>query len=517
MSYAGGRHRASSAFFLLAVLLSLTLSPVALAESSTAEEKPETFLSKVERKAMIFLSAAEKEAKQLLSSFSPGSDAEDDAEDEDEAEDGSSSEKWFSADASPGDDMICVATNVEDGSCIFMPGPNSKADRRELRGEFLGPIGYESSEKYMTPRCQQPAELHHFPADYKYMTYNTSMPVPGHAPATSATAVKSITGMFGRKLLAAKSRKAARKTSKRRRKPQTLQQKMEAAAQFRKLATPKARDFAFFEHAFNNMPGFCPFAVKECARPGVKAGVMTYKKGQGQPCCNNQDNSCCRIHKPFPMEKEALTMSEWEAMPSIPAGSWGSCAFVALGNNMIHTPRGAQIDHHDLVIRLGHAPVKEFAKYVGSRTDVVLSRGVGSRMRSDMAQEGTKFYIGSNAGTGLETLKGFEVDYPPINYTDLKGPAMSPRHLASNIYSTMTTPLGGKPRGGTTGFHSVLRQIYTNFCSRLDLFGFSADGGPGYYSDAAAPMKLHHASELESWSLHHIMKHYEELNTCVYL
>jgi hypothetical protein len=89
-----------------------------------------------------------------------------------------------------------------------------QADRRELRGEFLGPIGYESSEKYMTPRCQQPAELHHFPADYKYMLFNTSMPVPGHAPATSATAVKSITGMFGRKLLAVKSRKAARKTSK---------------------------------------------------------------------------------------------------------------------------------------------------------------------------------------------------------------------------------------------------------------------------------------------------------------
>ena len=94
---------------------------------------------------------------------------------------------------------------------------------------------------------------------------------------------------------------------------------------------------------------------------------------------------------------------------------------------------------------------------------------------------------------------------------------MSPRHLASTIYASMTTPLAGKPRGPTTGFIVALRQIYTNYCARLDLFGFSADGGPGYYSDAAAPMKLHHASELESWSFHHIMKEYPELNTCVYL
>jgi len=57
-----------------------------------------------------------------------------------------------------------------------------------------------------------------------------------------------------------------------------------------------------------------------------------------------------------------------ERLPSVPKGHWGSCAYVALGDNLLRSERGAEIDAHDVVMRLGHAPVKGYEKHVGSRT-----------------------------------------------------------------------------------------------------------------------------------------------------
>eukprot|EP00959_Pyramimonas_sp_CCMP1952_P227236 4751213-Pyramimonas_sp.AAC.2 len=504
---------------LVLMALHCSIDLVLAAEASTFVQKAETFLSKAEKKGEALISEL------LHYGSSPetgGAEASSDSDDSGKA---------------AGEAMLCVARDTEDGSCIYLPGPGSKVDRRSMRGEFLGPIGYESSEKYMTPKCAAPAELHNFPPDYQYLIYNTTdVPVPQIPGAEATEAAEEsigdadspaqsnrVFGMFGRKLLGRKpppkSRQQAHKTSKRRKKrPVRGGADSKMTSPIRTLQTPKEKDFAFFEAAAKNMAGYCPFKVKECAVPGMKEGVLQFRKGPGNPCCTNQVNTCCRIKAPFPtVLNHTLSRADWDRFPSIPKGHWGSCALVALGNNMIHNPRGDQIDHHDVVIRLGHAPVAEFSKYVGSRTDVVLSRGVGSRMRADMAHKDAKFYIGANAGTGLPTLQGYEIDKPPVDFADLTGPGMSPRHLSGTIYASMTQPLAGKPRGPTTGFILALRQVYSNFCSRLDLFGFSADGGPGYYSDAAQPMKLHHAAELESWSFHHLMKEYPELNMCVYL
>lgn len=56
-------------------------------------------------------------------------------------------------------------------------------------------------------------------------------------------------------------------------------------------------------------------------------------------------------------------------------GTWGKCAVVGLAESILEHEFGEEIDsEHDTVIRIGYAPTSEYAKYVGTRTDVVLAR-----------------------------------------------------------------------------------------------------------------------------------------------
>ncbi|CAL6334476.1 unnamed protein product [Bathycoccus prasinos] len=45
-------------------------------------------------------------------------------------------------------------------------------------------------------------------------------------------------------------------------------------------------------------------------------------------------------------------------VPYFATRSWGTCALVGLGDNLLYSHRGQDIDQHDLVIRLGHLPIK---------------------------------------------------------------------------------------------------------------------------------------------------------------
>ena len=66
-------------------------------------------------------------------------------------------------------------------------------------------------------------------------------------------------------------------------------------------------------------------------------------------------------------------------LPSVPQGHWGSCAYVALGDNLMRVPRGKEIDDHDMVMRLGHAPLEGYEQYVGSRTGALFCRVATNR------------------------------------------------------------------------------------------------------------------------------------------
>lgn len=101
-----------------------------------------------------------------------------------------------------------------------------------------------------------------------------------------------------------------------------------------------------------------------------------------------------------------------EALPSVPWGHWGSCAVVAPGESLLTYENGAEIDAHDLVIRVGgggaddaHQPTAGFQRHVGSRTDVYVAND---------AREGRKF-AKSNPELKFCKLKPYRVTAPPIN------------------------------------------------------------------------------------------------------
>jgi hypothetical protein len=108
------------------------------------------------------------------------------------------------------------------------------------------------------------------------------------------------------------------------------------------------------------------------------------------------------------------------------------------------------------------------------------------------------------------------VDAPPLDPLQLSGEHMSPRNLPKAIYAAMTDPLGQKPRGPTSGFIRSMSVVFSGACRRVDLYGFSNNGGPEYYSQNL--MKQHHSAELESWVFHSLMRNYSnELHTCVHI
>mmetsp|Transcript_5736 Transcript_5736/g.19525 ORF Transcript_5736/g.19525 Transcript_5736/m.19525 type:complete len:206 (-) Transcript_5736:426-1043(-) len=66
--------------------------------------------------------------------------------------------------------------------------------------------------------------------------------------------------------------------------------------------------------------------------------------------------------------------------------------------------------------------------------------------------------------------------------------------------------------------HLLQLILFSRFCSRLDVYGMSHNGGGFYYPRQGRQMKIHHSSELESWLFHFLMQKYErELGICIYL
>lgn len=174
---------------------------------------------------------------------------------------------------------------------------------------------------------------------------------------------------------------------------------------------------------------------------------------------------------------------------------------------MLKKKMGKLIDNHNYVIRLGELPILQYKDYVGTKTDVTWIRRSGK-----MAPRGTKskerphvrFYIGGNNGI---------IDMPVLKVFGFTSKSLSSeKHLSQEFYDI----LGDKNRHPSTGFSYALYLIFSQFCTRTDLYGFSNNGG-GAYHDTSHLMQNSHNSEYESWILHYVMKYHGNLGVCVYV
>jgi hypothetical protein len=217
--------------------------------------------------------------------------------------------------------------------------------------------------------------------------------------------------------------------------------------------------------------------------------------------------------------RKAYSNQDLLAFPYIESASWGSCALVGFADNLLIHPQGRDIDNHDTVIRLGEISVKSYEEYVGRKTDITWIR-----RRSKMAPKGSilaerkstvRMYIGHNNGiSNMPTLKIATVS---------KDITEGKIHLPDRLYEMFAVENWNrghsgkkKSRSATTGFKAAIALIFSGFCKRIDLYGFSSNCGASYYKPRHLMQRLHNC-ELESWFLHHLMHDYEYLNTCVYL
>jgi len=194
--------------------------------------------------------------------------------------------------------------------------------------------------------------------------------------------------------------------------------------------------------------------------------------------------------------------------------SWGSCAIVGLSDDMLLRDYGNDIDAHDVVIRMGHLPLLNYKKYVGSRSDIIIYRpGALKRDQKGYRPSDVKAYLCKNpAKSALRKTNFMAVkNSGNINCDATLGKNDVAFSLLNQIYSSMS------PRKvPTTGTLYAIRLAFSRLCNRLDIYGISSGGG-GTYFEPEAITKQKHGTELDSWLLHHLMKNYEEeLKTCIY-
>ena len=251
---------------------------------------------------------------------------------------------------------------------------------------------------------------------------------------------------------------------------------------------------------FSDEKRFCPFQIKNCVVSNYTYHRYDRKKG-----------------KVLEMTFSDAQVAE---MLSVDKGSWGTCALVGLADTLLQTKRGKEIDAHDTVIRLGELPLKKFSEFVGKKTDVTwVRRSAKMAPRGTISKERNmvRMYIGHNNGNKqMPTLV-------PFQYMSQQSPRKGYLGFAGDIYEIFRVDnwnIGGtgkqKQRSPSSGFTSALHLIFSGFCTRIDLYGFSFDCG-GAYHDRGHIMQLLHNCELESWIFHHFMKAYPELGVCVYL
>ena len=175
---------------------------------------------------------------------------------------------------------------------------------------------------------------------------------------------------------------------------------------------------------------------------------------------------------------------------------------------------GEEIDLHDVVIRMGHVPIKNYGKFVGYRSDFTwyrpgaLNRGKAKYRASDLSA-----YLCKN-GIHIQNSLGKRTRYrsvPASIACDTHGGKHDfAFHLLSDVYSSMSPG-----RKSTSGTLFALRLAFSRFCSRLDIYGISSGGG-GTYFEPEALTKMKHGTELDSWLLHYLMLNYsKELNMCI--
>jgi len=220
----------------------------------------------------------------------------------------------------------------------------------------------------------------------------------------------------------------------------------------------------------------------------------TLRYGKKKLKCVKESTICTKV-----------TPEVWDKLPSISPRSWGTCAVVAFGNNLLTQPRGEEIDSYDTVIRLGNVPLSPFRKEAGEKFSFLYVRDFR------LVNTSHEFHDEDLYGFRVSELRDFQRPKALI-YDSFRpssgsfgwlsfafgGDVSEPAETALNkIFSIVSNKLEvSRPTSGTL---LAFILLFSGYCGSLGIFGISGNAGPRYWDENMSKKKINmHPSVLQS-------------------
>lgn len=250
-----------------------------------------------------------------------------------------------------------------------------------------------------------------------------------------------------------------------------------------------------------------------------------YKMWQSDSACTMWTRTCVKRHlegddmgfkrgpEQYFKDKKMPGLDGSLVFPDLKRGELGTCALVAVADNMLGKGRGPEIDNHDTVFRY-NGPLKAYKKDIGVKGDVYYWKQRRDEKQYGVeGQKANKYYMWKDAAKYW--MFGDKKEFSKLTFRgkQLLWETPMASEMVGNVYAKYHDELNIKTKHASTGgFKLAMSVLASGLCTRLDLYGFSSKGGGRYFKNAV--VNTVHLIGLEHYALRVAME--ENYGVCVY-
>lgn len=219
-------------------------------------------------------------------------------------------------------------------------------------------------------------------------------------------------------------------------------------------------------------------------RENIKEGSVHYVgKWWKYARASDQEKKCTHgaIKECSVFEGEA-----WKNLPSIKPGSWGKCAVVGFGDNLLRKLRGTEIDAHETVVRLAMIPLTPYKLAAGEKNTYVWIRDRKLRkFKFTFLNEDMYGFLASDLKTH-QLPKALIYNSYRANMTGGWPTLSFGGYLNSGVDNLLQTilrmavPSASTP-DPTSGLLMTFTLLFSGYCSSVSVYGISTTMGARYW------------------------------------
>jgi len=241
----------------------------------------------------------------------------------------------------------------------------------------------------------------------------------------------------------------------------------------------------------------CTMWTRACVKRHLEGEDMGFKRGPEQ----------------YFKDKKMPGLDGSLVFPDLKRGELGTCALVAVADNMLGKGRGPEIDNHDTVFRY-NGPLKAYKKDIGVKGDVYYWKQRRDEKQYGVeGQKANKYYMWKDAAKYW--MFGDKKEFSKLTFRgkQLLWETPMASEMVGNVYNKYHEEMNIKTKHASTGgFKLAMSVLASGLCTRLDLYGFSSKGGGRYFKNAV--VNTVHLIGLEHYALRVAME--ENYGVCVY-